>query len=83
MTTFFKPPDETTLMPNSFIDANGTVFEWKVELCRFLSSNNAGFYRDLFDEGIIAALARWFDCRNAPDFLIGDFSLGSISANWF
>jgi hypothetical protein len=48
MTTFSIPPEETTLMPNSFIDPNGRVFEWKGGLYRSLSSNNAGFYRDLF-----------------------------------
>ncbi len=58
MTSFLIPPEETTLIPNSFIDPNGRVFEWKGELYRSLSSGNATFYKDLFGKGIIPALVR-------------------------
>ena len=49
---------EFTFHPLSMVDRNGRLFWFKGELYRGISSDNALFYRNLFERGIVQELIK-------------------------
>jgi SAM-dependent methyltransferase len=52
------PPEERRWLPESFVDPNGRVFEWRGEIYRLLAANYGALWRALFDQGVIQELVR-------------------------
>jgi SAM-dependent methyltransferase len=52
------PPDEQQWLTDSFVDPNGRVFEWRGEIYRMLEPAYAARWKELTDQGVIAALIR-------------------------
>jgi SAM-dependent methyltransferase len=50
------PTEEIEFHPTSFCDRDGRVFWWKGELYRGIAEKSAGFYRKLFEIGIVEKL---------------------------
>ncbi len=52
------PSAEQRWLTESFVDPNGRVFEWRGEIYRMLAPEYATRWKDLADQGMIAALVR-------------------------
>lgn len=50
------PPDEQRWLTDSFVDPNGRVFEWRGEIYRMLEPEYAARWKNLENQGAIAAL---------------------------